>query len=199
MTYVRGRDIFSSKGEYKDPEKWTIARKTKLISDLNSRLASRVGLAVIFGTLKHQYELRSKGRTRIQSSFGFCFEMLIHALLDYQGFQNVVQHQDVNISFMIEEGNSNNAEILQRYQRLKRDHGEKLPFFAGMDFAKKNSSIAIQMADLLAFFSRRHAEAMEHNDRQEIQNSQYFAALIENITCIGRVSTDFGYGDDSNV
>ncbi len=195
VTYVRGRDIFSSKGEYKDP-KWTVERKLDLIRSLNEKLAPRLGLGLSFGTLKEPFKERSKGRTRIQSPFGFCFEMLFHGLLAHKGFQNVVQKDGVTLSFVIEEGNANNAEIFQRYQRLKRDHGDKVPFFAGMAFAQKNSSIALQMADLLAFFSRRHSEAIESNGREQVPMNHYLEALIKDVTCIGRVSTDFYYSDD---
>lgn len=194
VSYIRGRDIWASDGDYSDQKIWTIDHKIKFIEALNEKLAPRVGLGVSFGTHKTQYEKRSKGRrTRIQSSFGFCFEMLFHSVLDDEGFKKVVQMEGVDISWVIEEGNKNNAEIIQRYQRLMRNHGDKLSYFAGMSLAKKNSTIAIQVADLLAFLSRRHLEAIEKNSREQIQEHAYLTALRKNIRCIGRASTDFGY------
>jgi len=71
--------------------------------------------------------------------------MLFHALLKDQQFRQVVTVPDVNLSWVIEQGNQHNDEIVQRYQRLLRDRGDKVPFFAGMALAPKNSTVAIQM------------------------------------------------------
>ncbi len=197
VTYIRGRDIHASDGEYSDNAVWTRNRKGQFIADLNAALAPKVGLALSFGTLKTQYSNRSRGRTQIQSSFGFSFEMLFHALLKDEQFSKVVSEPEVNISFVIEEGNTNNAEIFQRYQRLKLDHGTRFPFFSGMAFADKNSTAAIQMADLFAFLARRHSEAMEKNGRNEVKEHEYLTYLRKDIRCLGRVSTDFFYADET--
>lgn len=195
VSYIRGRDIYASDGDYSDQEVWTINHKIEFISALNEKLAPRVGLGMSFGTLKRQYKKRAEGRVRIQSPFGFSFEMLIHGLIEDPGFAKVVQMPKVDVSFVIEDGNANNAEIFQRYQRLKAAHSDKLSYFAGMAFADKNSTIAIQMADLFAFLARRHSEAIERNNRQQVQEHAYLSALRKNVRCIGIVSTDFGYSN----
>lgn len=192
VTYIRGRDLWANDGDYAD---WHWDDKLQFVTKLNTVLAPRVGLGLSFGTLKHQFVGRQQGRIRIQSPFGFCFEMLFHALLKDEGFNQVVTNPGVDLSFVIEEGNFNNGEIFQRYQRLKIEHGSRLPFFSGMAFADKKSSIAIQMADLYAFLTRRHREAVEKNNRQPVDIHPLLAALRLNIRDIGRASTDFGYSE----
>ena len=192
VTYIRGRDIHSNNGEYAG---WTTDKKTEFITRLNQVLAPLVGLAISCATLKSVFNVRAIGHVRTQSPFGFCFEMLIHRLVNDEGFSKVVRRPNVALSFVIEEGNSNNNEIFQRYERLKAAHGTELPYFAGMTFAAKNSSIAIQMADLFAFLTRRQAVAMEKNSRNPIEPHRYLTALRTNIRDIGQASTDFGYSD----
>lgn len=191
--YIRGRDLWATDGDYKG---WKIDKKLDFITRLNNALAPCVGLALSFGTLKSKYSERAKGRTMIQSPYGFAFEMLFTALLNDGGFSSVVKKGGVDISFVIEEGNLNNDEIFQRYQRLKLNHGAKLPFFSGMAFADKNSSNAIQTADLFAFLTRRQREAMENNGRKPVEQHQFLQALRKDIRDIGRASTDFGYSDE---
>jgi hypothetical protein len=192
VTYVRGRDIHSNNGDYAG---WTMDKKSEFIIRLNQVLSPRVGLAISCATLKSVFNQRADGRVRHQSSFGFCFEMLIHRLVNDQGFTKVVQRPNVDLSFIIEQGNSHNDEIFQRYQRLKDAHGTELPYFAGMSFVTKNSSIAIQMADLFAFLTRRQAVAMEKNGGNPVEPHRYLTALRTNIRDIGQASTDFGYAE----
>ncbi len=99
----------------------------------------------------------------------------------------------VDLSFVIEEGNANNQEILQRYLRLKKKREHELPFLGGMAFAAKQSSIAIQMADLFAFLTRRQAVAMQRNGGQPVEMNPYLALLREGIRDVGFAATDFGY------
>lgn len=192
VTYIRGMDIYQNDGEYKN---WTIDKKCEFISRLNQALVPNVGLVISCSTLRANYSERAKGRPQIQSSFGFCFEMLFHLLIKDEGFRSAVSEPRVDLSFIIEDGNSHNDEVFQRYERLKQNHGSDLPFFAGMSFVKKRSSIAIQMADLCVFLTRRHAEAMEKNGRQPTERHRYLDALLSGIRPVGRVSTDFGYLD----
>ena len=169
-------------------------RKIEFISALNDILVRRIGLGLSFATLKSKYDERSLGRTRIQSAFGFSFEMLFRALIKDESFAKVVRQPGVNLSFNIEDGNKNNDEIFQRYERLKRDHGEKLTFFGKMKFVAKKSSLAIQVADLLAFLMRRYVEDMEKNGRKPISEHPYLAALRANTRFLSRASVDFEYG-----
>lgn len=192
ISIVHAKELYSNDGEFAG---WSIDKKCKFIQKLNAVLAPRVGLAISFSTLKNSFKKRQEGRTKTQSPYGFCFSGVIDRLLKDDGFMKVVKQSGVNISFAIEDGNKNNNEILQRYMRLKEKHGSELSFLSDMAFVKKNSSIAIQMADLFAFFTRRHAVAMEKNNREPIEHHRYLTTLRMGIRDVGFAATDFGYGD----
>ena len=134
VNYIRGMDIYHTDGDYKG---WSIDKKLGFIRRLNKALSPRVGCAISCSTLRAVYSERAKGRPQIQSSFGFCFEMLFHLLIKDEGFRSAVSEPRVDLSFIIEDGNSHNDEVFQRYERLKQNHGSDLPFFAGMSFVNQ--------------------------------------------------------------
>lgn len=192
ISLLHGREFYNNDGEFKG---WKIDDRLEFVRQFNRILAPRVGLAVSFSTLKSTFESHRGSKHKVQSPYGCCFQGIIDQLLKDDGFAAVVKRPDVTISFMIEEGNNNNAEIFQRYQRLKHNHGKELSFLRDMVFVEKNSSIAIQAADLFAFLSRRQAVTMERNNREPIKHHQYLAALRKDIRDIGFAATDFGYRD----
>ncbi len=192
VSILHGKEFFSNDGEFKG---WKVDERVAFVKAINAALRPRVGLAICFSTLKSSFVDGQRGRPKNQSPYGFCFTGLLDRLFKDEGFMKAVRLPGVNLSFVIEDGNRHNDEILQRYQRLKRDHGKELPFLAGMAFAAKDSSVAIQTADLFAFLTRRQAVAMEKNNREPIPHHQYLTALREGIRDIGFAATEFGYDD----
>jgi hypothetical protein len=113
-SYIRGRDLWGTRGDF---ENWSMNKKIEFIEALNNVLVKRLGLGLSFATLKSKFDERSEGRPRIQSAFGFSFEMLFHALIKDESFAKIVREHGINLLFKIEEGNKNNEGILQRYER----------------------------------------------------------------------------------
>ena len=192
VSILHAKEFYSNDGEFKG---WKIDERVAFVKAINAVLRPRVGLAISFSTLKSSYTDGQKNRPKNQSPYGFCFAGILDQLLKDEGFMKTVQISNVSVSFVIEEGNPHDEEILQRYQRLKENHGKELPFLAGMSFAAKDSSIAIQTADLFAFLTRRQAVSMERNNREPIDHHQYLTALREGIRDIGFAAVEFGYRD----
>ena len=188
---LHGKALHDGEGDF---EGWTIAKKSEFIRRINEVLAPRVGLAISFATLKSSFRERQENRPRVQSPYGLCFTGVLDLLLKDESFLSVIERPGMTISFVIEEGNPNNQEILQKYQRMKRRHPDKMKFLSGMAFAPKGSSIAIGVADLFAFLTRRHAVAMERGGRTPIDPSPYLAILRTGIRDIGFAATDFAPG-----
>ena len=190
VTDLHGKELHDGGGDFKG---WPVAKKCEFLRRINEALAPRVGLAVSFATLKGSFRERQAGHPTVQSPYGFCFTGILDLLLRDESFLAVIERPGVTISFVIEEGNKNNQEILQRYQRVKKRHPGKLKFLSGMVFAAKGSSIAIEAADLFAFLTRRHAVAMESGGRIPIEPSPYLSILRANIRDIGFAATDFAH------
>lgn len=191
LTHIRGMDLWKTKGEFKG---WPYDRKVEFVAAINRALAPCVGLGVSFSTLKEVYEERARGRTRIQSAFGFCFEAMIDRLVKDEGLRRAIEAQEGStLSFVLESGNSHNSEVMQRFKRLVRDHGSKLPFLATMREEPKHSCFAIQAADLFAFLTRRQAVAMHKNGDKPVLHDRLLTTLRQGIRDIGWASTDFAY------
>lgn len=92
---------------------------------------------------------------------------------------------------MIEQGNQNNQDLLRIYERLSQEE-DLGQIFKSLTFIDKDSCIAIQLADFLAFQTRRYsADWVEANGRPD--HKPEMISLIEGgVRHIGRVATDFG-------
>ena len=60
VTYIRGRDLFASDGDY---EGWTFDQKVRFITEINAVLSPNIGIALTFACLK------SLGRARQGASY----------------------------------------------------------------------------------------------------------------------------------
>ena len=191
VSVVHAKEFYSNDNEY---EGWSIDKRCDFIRRINAVLAPRVGLAVSFSTLKGNFvESPDPNRPRKQSPYGFCFQGLFEMLLRDDGFARTVKLPGVSISFVIEDGNPHNNEIQLNYERIKTEHKTALPFLGEMTIEKKASSIAIQMADLFAFFTRRQTIASERNSRVPVKNDRYLKILRQGIRDLGHAATGFGY------
>jgi hypothetical protein len=197
VTYVRGKDIQEGDGEYAG---WSFERKREFIGKLNKALAPRIGPAISFAVAKKSFSARQAGVPRIRSPVGFCFARILDLSLNDHGIASAMNVPGVDLSFVIEEGNARNREI-QRSLRFKKrslrleKKSEREPplFLTGIAFVAKQSSIAIQTADLFAFLTHRHAVAMERNRGRPVEMHPYLALLRKDIRNIGFAADDFAY------
>ena len=191
ITCLHAKEFFSTRGQF---EGWSRREKTRLLSDLYTLLQPRVGMAVSFSTLKRTFNERKRelGRSFGQSPYGFCFNAILNAIVRDEGVKRAIA-LGTELSFVIEEGNRNNAGVMKAYQNIKMRHPE-LDYLASMSFVDKKNCVAIQVADFFAFFTRRHACAMEMNGRQPVAMDPYLQIMRLGIRDIGQAATDFEAG-----
>jgi hypothetical protein len=123
-----------------------------------------------------------------QSPLGFAFAAVLNDVVG-----DTVLGRDVKfdgIEFILEDGNHNNSGIIKSYTNIKRRH--KADFLKEIRVVGKRDCIAVQMADLMAFFSRRQACQMEANGRKPVEFDKYLQIMMQGIRNVGRASTDFG-------
>jgi hypothetical protein len=83
-----------------------------------------------------------------------CFSIIVEYIHNADQVAALARH---GVSFRVEKGNKNNADIEQRFEGFA-DHQKLVDIIKSMRFVDKAHSAAIQLADFLAFYSRRHAE-----------------------------------------
>lgn len=95
------------------------------------------------------------------------------------------------LSFVIEQGNKNNNDARLVYNELYLSHPSGLAF-GGLSFADKDSTISLQMADLLAFYIRRYGNFVEKERRYVPRPDMVNILMRAGIRVTGLVGTEFG-------
>jgi hypothetical protein len=101
------------------------------------------------------------------------------------------------VSFILETGHENNVEAEGVFHDVRRLYGDAAAALRSISFVPKESSRAIQMADLFAFYSRRHGVAMhlapDHEKETIRRNPGTMLNIItESVPHRGYVASDFG-------
>lgn len=184
---VHAMDFENHKGEFKG---WAPPERMAFLAGLCAILRTHVILGVSVATYKdaHRQAKARTGRGQNQSPYGQSFTATQDLLLKDTGIRNRLRAE--RLSYVIEAGNKNNAGILRSFEAIKKEHN--LSQIDSMTFAKKNSTIALQMADVLSFYTRRHVAAMDRSNRQQVEYSPALKVLTGcGIHYIGRASTGF--------
>jgi hypothetical protein len=116
---------------------------------------------------KSSYKSRAAESTRKKTitAYSFCFNVIVDWIL--RGVSSGRLAHEEGVSFVVESGHQNNAEVEDVFSDVRRLHGLE-NILRSISFREKGSSRAVQMADLIAFYSRRHnAAIMKSNSGKE--------------------------------
>jgi hypothetical protein len=109
---------------------------------------------------KSTYELRAgeSNRTRTVTPYTFCFNIILDRILRdiSAGLGKAAYEQGLILK--LEDGHRNRVEAREQFTDIRTSHGLET-ILVDLKFVPKASSRAIQLAYLLAFFSRRNAIA----------------------------------------
>jgi hypothetical protein len=149
-----------------------------------------VQLGITHSCLKATHAARKAdtGLGKNQSPLGFAFTAVLNDLVDDPELGRDARFD--GIEFVLEDGNNNNAGIIKSYGNIKRLH--KAEFLKEIRVVGKRDCVAVQMADLMAFFSRRQACQMEANSREPVEFDKYLKIMMWGIRNVGWASTDYG-------
>jgi hypothetical protein len=106
------------------------------------------------------------------SAYGMCFNIIVEYI---RNAEQVAAHSHHGVSFHVEKGNKNNPDVGQRFAYFA-DHEKLVDIIKTMKFVEKAHSAAIQLADSLAFYSRRHAEKCEHERNAKAEHDELLDA-----------------------
>ena len=187
---LHATDLLHGPGIY---ENWTVLKKQSFVAQLCLKLYPLRPLGVSFSVQKATYAVRAleaikRGlRKRTVTPYTFCMEAILNWLLTDVELGKLAN--EAGLALILECGNEHNEEARQALEDIKALHG--LEQIRSMSFAPKTACRAIQMADLFAYYTRRH------NRRIEVQGKEppvdpVLKVLIENLRQRSFVATDFG-------
>lgn len=156
-------------------------------------MSPRVLLGVDMSAVKGIYKQRAaeSGRKRTITPYAFCFNVIVDWMLTDITIGRAVH--DEGVAFILETGNEHNAEAEQVFYDVRQRHGLE-NVLRSISFVGKESCRAIQIADLLAFYSRRNSVAMEkaHRAKRPPPAPEAMMTLIsQSVPHRGFVATDF--------
>jgi hypothetical protein len=193
VTILHSRELHASDGEFAG---WTVLKKQTFVAKLCGALARHAIVGMSVSALKDVYANRAveSERKRTVTPYTFCSNVLIDWVLR-DIHTGKIANTD-GFGYILESGNKNNAEAEWNFHEVRKLHclDDVMKFIACVG---KSSCRAIQMADLFAFYSRRHGAEVERaapEDRPRLQRSPsaMLKIITESVPHRAFVATDFG-------
>ena len=198
VEYLTAKEFHNDKNFFKG---WGLPKKVKFLTGLQSLFRPRVILGISEATYKNNFvsgKLET-GFSPNQSPYGFSFNLVLNHLLKHHGVRKQFR-KGADLSLVIEESTHINDSLVAAYKSLKKKYNlEKLK---SISFADKKSTVAINMADMIAFYSRRHVTAIHNSKTQnsdDVEKDPMLKILMSGITHIGTAATDFFASDDESA
>jgi hypothetical protein len=190
---LHAKDLHDTDGEFGG---WTVLKKQAFIARLCRAMSPHVPLGMSMSVLKETYASRAteSGCKRTATPYTFCSNVIIDWVLRDIRVGRIANIEGV--AFILEAGHENNPEAEWNFYEMRRQHNLGV-ILRSISFVPKESCRAIQMADLFAFYSRRHGIAMERapiEERAQMQRSPgtMLNIITESVPHRAYVATDFG-------
>ena len=169
------KDLHQTKGEF---ELWTRDMKEQFVSRVCEAMAPNVLLGISVSVDKKNYEARREGSRangmEMRSPYDYCFIALSDWLMEQ------AEIRAVGVSFILEHGHGNNAEVEKSFQDLRQQHKQE-GVLRSLSFHTKQGSRAIQLADLYAYYSRRQVKWIEEHPHQTPERDPILAILPKGV------------------
>jgi hypothetical protein len=186
LQYLHTVDLHNRRDFFKG---WDSTQTLQFSKCLFELLGPNVGHGFEFSVLKSQFLAQKKTLKlkREGSPFGFCFKGIIDRILKNEGVKEVLREPGVDLSFVVERGNTNNGDIQAIWDDYVANSG--LPL-RSLTFEDKKKTIALNVADFLAFFCRRIRNRTTNNMRED--DLRFFERAIGGISHRYFLASDFG-------
>lgn len=190
---LHAKELHDADGNF---ENWPILRKHAFVSRVCQARAPHLRMGLSMSVLKSTYKLRAeeRGRKRTIRPYTFCFNVIIDWILRDIGIGHAANTEGV--ALILECGHENNPEAEKEFTAIRKLHNIG-HILHSISFVPKDSCRAIQLADLLAFYSRRDGIAVykaRKKGRETYKIDMMMKIINENFPHRGFVATDFGHG-----
>lgn len=180
-------------------EGWKVINKQAFVSQISMPLKPHGPFCFSFTATREVYERRAEEAERLQAAnpYAFGFQVITNWILTsvYVG----KQAREEGLIFVVEDGNKNNGGITQAYNYIREHYAAELgDTLRGLSFVPKNNSRAIQMADLVAYYSRRRAAQLVDAPparHASVEHEPIAKVIVETCPSYWFVANDFGWRD----
>jgi len=179
---LHATDLHGTRRDFKD---WTVLKKQSFVAQFCRILSRHALLGVTMSAAKSEYKAAAdrSARKKTVSPYTFCSNVILDWLL--RDIRVGRRANEEGGAFAFEEGHENNPEAEWNIGVVSEmfDIGDKIK---SISFVAKTTSRAIQAADLLAFYSRRHANELLKATPQErakllVDPGQMLKIIAENL------------------
>lgn len=188
---LHATDLHHGKGVYKN---WKVLKKQSFVTQLCMQLYPlRPLLGVSFAVRKASYSVRAKEalkrglRKHTVTPYTFCLDAILNWMLTDIQVGRIANEE--GLALILESGNEHNTEAKQSFETIKKLHG--LEQLRSLTFVDKSECRAIQMADLFAFYTRRHNRHIQQAGK-EPPTDPVLKVMLEGLQYRTYVATDFG-------
>jgi hypothetical protein len=191
VNVLHAKQLHDTDGDFKG---WTVLRKQAFVARICQTRVPYLMMGLSMSALKGTYEVRAgeSGRKRTVTPYTFCFNVLIDWILRDIQIGRAANMEGV--ALILECGHENNLEAEQEFHVVRKLHNIE-HLLHSISFVPKERCRAIQLADLLAFYSRRDGVAHEKATREGRETypiETMLKIITEGLPHRGFVATDFG-------
>jgi hypothetical protein len=189
---LHAKDLHNTDGEFVG---WSVLTKQAFVSRICQAMSPHLLMGMSMSAVKAIYRDRAAERTaarkRTVTPYTFCFNVIIDWILRDIRIGRLAHAEGV--ALILECGHENNPEAEEQFYKIRKLH--KLEnVVRSISFVPKDKCRAIQIADLLAFYSRRDGVSTEKvapEKRMEVRRDPMMNLLAGSVPHLVFVATDF--------
>jgi hypothetical protein len=142
---------------------------------------------------RHRAKKAVTGLSKNQSAMGWCFGWILNTLLTDSEIS-----PDDTPKLYLESGDRANSGIRSSFLAIRDEyglHGRML----GIECVPKQSCVAIQLADMLAYYGRRHGEICERHKGEPVVWTPALSTMMQRVRARSILARDFFGNNDGSV
>jgi hypothetical protein len=187
------KDFFDHDGQFSE---WDPLRRVgfsfEWFNIAVEHMPSARGITMSASHAKYKEVKRQTGLGASVSLYCHCFKSILDYMLQKSALSGSIDKEGMSI--FIESGNKNNTEIHQWFNKWRQNSVvERL--FKPLIFLGKTDCRAIQLADYLAFFSKRFSNEFTSKQRKEM--NEFLKTAKDKIPTTGLLVDEFGPNSNS--
>ncbi len=194
VSILHARNLHAGDPDFKG---WTVLQKQAFVARIMNAAAPHVMMGVSMSAHKDNYQEHAGYRAsgdeprRTVTPYTFCFQVIVDWLLRDIRVGRAVHSE--GLALVLECGHENNPQAEQEFYWVRKKYGLE-NVLRSISFVPKDHCRAIQLADLLAFYSRRdgvaYLKAIENSD-ETFASDTMVKIIVERVLHRAFVATGF--------
>lgn len=194
VSILHAKDLHDTDGDFKG---WTRLQKQAFVARLSQVASHHLMMGLSMSALKGTYTEHAVHRAdrinprRTVAPYTFCFQVIVDWILRDIRLGRAAHTEGV--ALFLECGHENNPQAEHEFHYVREHYGLQNTLHS-ISFVPKASCRAIQMADLIAFYSRRDGVGLlkaKEKGSETYESDTMVKIICENLPLRGFVATGF--------